>query len=149
MQEVDDALAHQRPREPVQRWGGMTATLRLEHGVRAPGQARHWIVSRCHEWDCDGLTDLAALMVTELVTNVFLHARTDCLIHAAYDHPTLMVTVTDHDAGEFSPQPLSTTAENGRGLAIVAELADTWGIDHADGAKSIWFHLSDAHQPHA
>jgi hypothetical protein len=25
----------------------------------------------------------------------------------------------------------------------VAELADAWGIEHGDGAKSVWFHLSD------
>lgn len=127
----------------------MTDTLRLEHGIRAPGHARRWIIQRCHEWQCDALADAAALMVTELVTNVFLHARTDCLVHAAFDRPILTVTVTDGDNQELSAQPPSITAEQGRGLAIVAALADTWGIQHSDGAKSIWFHLSDADQPHA
>ena len=127
----------------------MSDTLRLEHDIRAPGQARRWLVQQCHKRHCDVLADPAALIVTELVTNVFLHARTDCLIHAAFDHPTLTVTVTDQDNRELTPQSPSSTAEDGRGLAIVEALADTWGIKHADGVKSVWFHLSNAHQPHA
>lgn len=128
----------------------MTDRLRLEHGIRAPGHARRWIVQRCHEWHCDALADAAALIVSELVTNVFLHARTDCLIHAAFDHPTLTVTVTDGDDQELSAQPPSTTvAEDGRGLSIVAALADVWGIQHSDGTKTVWFRLSDTEQPEA
>ena len=120
----------------------MFDTLRLEHDIRAPGHARRWIMQRCHKWDCDALADPAGLMITELVTNVFLHARTDCLIHAAFDPPTLAVSVSDEDGQEFSPPSPSNTAEEGRGLAIVAGLADTWGIQHGDGAKSVWFRLS-------
>jgi anti-sigma regulatory factor (Ser/Thr protein kinase) len=127
----------------------MSDSLRLEHGIRAPGQARRWLVQRCRKWDCDALADSAALITTELVTNVFLHARTDCLIHAAFVHPTLTVTVTDQDNRELSVQPPSDTAEDGRGLAIVAGVADAWGVKQADGAKTVWFHLSNANQPHA
>ncbi|HSE08842.1 MAG TPA: ATP-binding protein [Nocardioidaceae bacterium] len=126
----------------------MTNTLRLEHGIRAPGRARRWIVQRCQEWRCDAIADDAALMVTELVTNVFLHARTDCLIHAEFVRSMLTVAVTDGDNEEISAHPPSTTAEDGRGLAIVAALADTWGIQHNDGAKSVWFRLSHTQQPH-
>ena len=130
--------------------GPMSDMVRLEHGVRAPGQARRWLVQRCHKWDCDALADPAALMITELVTNVFLHARTDCVIHAAFNPPTLAVSVSDEDGQELSRRgEPSSTAEDGRGLAIVAALADAWGIQHADGTKSVWFHLSNTEQPHA
>lgn len=125
----------------------MSDTLRLEHGARAPGQARRWIIQRCQEWNCDGLADSAALMISEVVTNVFLHARTDCLIHADFDPPILAVTVTDEDDQELSPQPPSDTGEGGRGLAIVAELAESWGVHHSDGTKSVWFHLDNTRQP--
>jgi len=122
-------------------------TLRLEHGIRAPRHARQWITQRCHEWHRDTLADSAALMISELVTNVFLHARTDCVIHAAFDPPILTVTVTDEDTHEVSLRAPSTTAEDGRGLSIVTALADTWGIQHGDGAKTVWFHLSSTSQP--
>ncbi len=119
----------------------LSDTLRLEHDIRAPGHARRWIIQRCHEWRCDDLADSAALLVTELVTNVFLHAGTDCLVHAAFDHPVLAVTVTDWDPHDPLVRARSTTAENGRGLAILDAIADAWGIQDADGAKNVWFHL--------
>jgi anti-sigma regulatory factor (Ser/Thr protein kinase) len=122
----------------------MSETLRLEHDIRAPGHARHWITQRCHEWHCDDLADLAALLISELVTNVFLHARTECLVHADFDHPLLTVTVTDRDNEGLllhSPSTSGEYAEHGRGLDILAMLADTWGIQHNDGAKSVWFHI--------
>ena len=120
----------------------MIETLRLEHDVRAPRRARHWIVQCCDEWQCGALADSAALMVTELVTNAFLHARTDCVVHAAFTAPTLRVTVTDEDSREISAKSLSHTAEEGRGLVIIAALADTWGVEHHAGTKSVWFDLS-------
>jgi hypothetical protein len=133
----------------------MSDTLRLEHGIHAPGHARRWIVERCHEWQCDALADSAGLLVTELVTNVFLHARTDCLIQAEFDRPVLAVTVTDWGAHDLSMsiRPTSTTAEGGRGLAILEAVADDWGIQKADGAehpdhaKSVWFRLADRPPP--
>ncbi len=115
--------------------------LRLEHDIRSPGRARHWIVQRCHAWDCDGLADHAALLTSELVTNVFLHARTDCLVEAAFEPPTLTVSVTDGDVHDVSPQSPGTGAEAGRGLAIIAALADAWGVEHGEGTKSVWFDL--------
>lgn len=150
VQEVDDAPGPPTAVSGVgaQRRGPMSDTLRLEHGIRAPGHARRWIMQRCHEWHCDALADSAALMISELVTNVFLHARTECTIHATFDHPILTVTVTDGDSHELALHSPSTTAEDGRGLAIVAGIADTWGIQHSDAGKSIWFRLSDTNQPH-
>src|SRR4051812_13592817 len=128
----------------------MSDTLRLEPGIHAPGHARRWIVSRCREWQCDGLADSAALFVTELVTNVFLHARTHCLIHAEFERAVLTVTVTDWGVADLSThRATSTTAEGGRGLAIVEAVADAWGIRRADGTtrshhgKTVWFRLQD------
>jgi anti-sigma regulatory factor (Ser/Thr protein kinase) len=127
----------------------MSDTLRLEHGIHAPGHARRWLVQRCHEWQCDALADSAALLITELVTNVFLHARTDCLIEAEFDRSVLVVTVTDWDSHDLSVRPTSATAESGRGLAILEAVADDWGTRKADGTahpdhgKSVWFRLVD------
>lgn len=64
-----------------------------------------------------------------------------------FEHLVLTVTVTDQDARELSMRSLTTTAENGRGLTIVA--ADGWGISHGDGAKSIWLQIGTADQPHS
>jgi anti-sigma regulatory factor (Ser/Thr protein kinase) len=120
----------------------MIETLLLEHDVRAPSLARHWIMQRCRGWHCEALADSVALMTSELVTNVFLHARTDCRVEARYEAPTFSVTVTDGAIEELSPQPASVVAEEGRGLAIVEALADKWGVERNDGTKSVWFDIS-------
>jgi anti-sigma regulatory factor (Ser/Thr protein kinase) len=120
----------------------MPDTVRLVHDARAPQRARRWITHLCHEWGCGELSDLASLLVTELVTNVYLHAASDCLIHAAYAHQTLSVAVTDEDDNEVSPGASSVTDETGRGLAIVTALADAWGTRLNGGTKEVWFDLS-------
>jgi anti-sigma regulatory factor (Ser/Thr protein kinase) len=125
----------------------MSDTLRLEHGIRAPALARRWIVQRCREWECPELADSAALLVSELVTNVFLHARTDCSIHATFDRSVLAVTVADGGSHELVVHPASTSAEDGRGLAILEAVADEWGIERSGGTNSVWFHLIDQPPP--
>ena len=120
----------------------MPDTVRLVHDARAPQRARRWITQLCHEWGCEELSDIASLMVTELVTNVYLHAGTDCVIQAAYAPPTLSVAVRDEDGTEVWPGPASDTEENGRGLAIVAALSDAWGTRRNGGTKEVWFDLS-------
>ena len=123
-------------------------TVHLDHGVRAPRHARRWIVQHCHDWGCDELADTAALMLNELVTNVFLHAGTDCLIRAGFEAPILAVTVSDEDRTALSADRPPDTAESGRGLAIIAALAHSWGIHHHGNAKSVWFQLStDDYRP--
>ena len=122
----------------------MPETVRLEHGVRAPSYARRWMAEQCSTWGCDDLADTASLIVSELVTNVFLHAGTECMIEAAYAHPELTVIVSDGHVAEVYPQDLGLGSEQGRGLAIVATLADTWGVEYQDDDKSVWFTVTSA-----
>jgi len=122
----------------------MPETVRLAHGARAPSYARRWMAEQCSTWGCDDLADTASLIVSELVTNVFLHAGTACTIEADFAHPELTVAVSDGHSAELYVRQASATAEHGRGLAIVASLADTWGVDHQRADKSVWFTVSAA-----
>jgi anti-sigma regulatory factor (Ser/Thr protein kinase) len=80
------------------------------------------------------------------VTNAVVHAHTAVELCAARDDDgALRVDVFDRAAGSDvaprrrTPDPAS---ENGRGLAIVASLASSWGVDEAGSGKSVWFTLS-------
>jgi len=80
------------------------------------------------------------------VTNAVVHAHTAVELCAAReDDGALRVDVFDRGTGGHvvprrrSPDP---AAENGRGLAIVASLASSWGVDDAGNGKSVWFTLS-------
>ncbi|GAA0255550.1 hypothetical protein GCM10009539_45960 [Cryptosporangium japonicum] len=92
------------------------------------------------------LVDAAELLVTELVTNAVVHARSRArvLIVTAGDRSRVRIEVHD-DAfepprmGGFDPD-----ATSGRGLALVNAMSDRWGVEPQGPArpgKRIWFEL--------
>ena len=87
--------------------------------------------------------DDAVLMVSELVTNAVRYvADDDVLLRASVDDGLLRVDV--RDGGRTLPRLPDLPewdAEGGRGLALVAELADLWGSEVVAGVKNLWFEL--------
>lgn len=123
----------------------------------APGAARALLRGALAEWAERGLpgtehlTDRlagdAVVVVSELVTNAVVHAGTDVELDCRLEPETgaLVVEVLDHhpsraprDAAEPSHEP----PEYGRGLRLVAALAESWGITYRTGAKTVWARLT-------
>jgi anti-sigma regulatory factor (Ser/Thr protein kinase) len=89
------------------------------------------------------LTETAELLVSELVTNAVVHAGTPVEIAVAVlDDLTVMVTVSDGSAHAPVTRDYAATASTGRGLVLVQELADRWGVQVTPAGKSVWFCLS-------
>ena len=86
----------------------------------------------------------AQLLTTELVTNGVLHARTRLTLGVVNGDDRVLVTV--EDANQLLPeqQPYSDTRTSGRGMALLRELAQEWGIDVDDEGKTVWFTLPRA-----
>jgi hypothetical protein len=62
------------------------------------------------------------------------------------------VRLAVHDGGDgFSPSvgPLDPPAVGGQGLAIVAALAETWGVERHRGGCTVWCELSVPEEPAA
>ncbi len=125
----------------------------------------------------DRLADDAVTVTNELVTNAVVHAGTTVdlvlrLEEEGGDEPSaaLVLEVTDHhparpvSGDEPGPGPgpgpgpdgavageLPDPAEYGRGLQLVATLADSWGITYRTGLKTVWARLpvDDWSAPHA
>ncbi|MFD0345049.1 ATP-binding protein [Kitasatospora aburaviensis] len=77
------------------------------------------------------------LVVSELVTNVVRYGDPPCrlrLIHA----DRLSVEVSDGEASSPHLRHARTTDEGGRGLYIVSQLADRWGVRFAATGKTVW-----------
>ncbi|WP_405458777.1 SpoIIE family protein phosphatase [Streptomyces globisporus] len=111
----------------------------------------------------DRLADDAVTVTNELVTNAVVHAGTTVdlvlrLEEEGGDEPSaaLVLEVTDHhparpvsgDEPDPAPEPgravageLPDPAEYGRGLQLVATLADSWGITYRTGLKTVWARL--------
>ena len=87
------------------------------------------------------LVDAAELMVSELATNCVQHAHTDFEITIrTRDEVRVEVRDAGHGRPEVqSPPPL---APSGRGLRIVQEISDAWGIIPSPSGKTVWFALN-------
>ena len=89
-------------------------------------------------WE-DRLDD-ADLMVSELIANVALHARSACTVTIVATDSTLRVDVAD--ASPVLPQlrNFSIDATTGRGIRLIDTLAESWGAEPGpEGGKTVWF----------
>jgi anti-sigma regulatory factor (Ser/Thr protein kinase) len=87
----------------------------------------------------------AELLTTELVTNAVMHARTSVHLTLQWDARVLLVTVEDRhpiapDSNSVDP---ATMEESGRGMTLVASLADDfgWSLLGNGLGKMMWFVL--------
>ncbi|WP_189450668.1 ATP-binding protein [Streptomyces abikoensis] len=109
------------------------------------GQVRRIVSAQLRYWHLDALIDLAALGVTELLTNVHQHAEPDkrCTVEIDLVPSRLTVSVRDHDPRLPSIGDADTGSTHGRGLALVAALSSSWGVQQRhDGGKVVWFTLA-------
>ena len=108
------------------------------------GRARRFVIAALHEIGAERLTDVAALLVSELVTTAVLHARTEVLLRVVCTDPERGVRVEVVDSSLDAPQQRHYGAEavTGRGMLLVESLADAWGADVGPTGKVVWFELS-------
>jgi len=87
------------------------------------------------------LVETAELLVSELVTNAVVHARTsiDLLITAGADG--LRVAVRDGSTHLPSRRHYGRAATTGRGLELVGLLSRRHGTDTDDAGKTVWFEI--------
>ncbi len=93
------------------------------------------------------IVDVVALLVTELATNAVLHARTAFRVVLDQSDHRITVRVEDGSARVPSPRHYPTDAMTGRGLALVEELADNWGVRRSPTGKEVWFEISYGEPP--
>ncbi|HET9657081.1 MAG TPA: SpoIIE family protein phosphatase [Kineosporiaceae bacterium] len=113
--------------------------------------ARHYVRDLLHAWGLARLAEAAELLVSELVTNAVVHTAGQVrlsLRRTAGDR----VWIGVQDDSERMPRQQSAGGDDvaGRGLAIVALLADRWGVEpcSSGGGKIVWLELC-ACGPHA
>ncbi|MER6244224.1 ATP-binding SpoIIE family protein phosphatase [Streptomyces griseorubiginosus] len=122
-----------------------------------PGAARALLRATLSEWaelalpGSEFLTpwqsDDAVVVVSELVTNAVVHAGTEVELDGRLEAHTgaLVIEVLDHHPSR-APRDGDTETpygipEYGRGLRLVAALAESWGITYRTGAKTVWARL--------
>lgn len=117
------------------------ATVELRPAPQSAGLARRFVRDQVRAWGVGTDEDDVALMVSELVTNVGLHARTEAIVTLFLRDGCLRVEVTDRSPLQVEVRPHALGAEAGRGLRIVGALASDWGVRHAPIGKTVWFEV--------
>ncbi|MFI8074778.1 ATP-binding protein [Streptomyces sp. NPDC086033] len=94
------------------------------------------------DWAVSERSDDVLLCVGELTTNALLHGvpphpcfRLDLALLAG---GVLRVEVHDSGPGEIRIPDTTPESERGRGLLLVAALADDWGVRERDPGKIVW-----------
>ncbi len=82
--------------------------------------------------------DIVALLVTELVTNAILHARTPLLLTLERRPGHVRICVEDQSSEQPRLQRYEADAITGRGLALVEQLSSSWGVDGTASGKVVW-----------
>ena len=107
----------------------------------AVGDARRFLRAVLSDWGEDGFDFGAPLVLTELVTNAVLHARTPYEVHVSLDGAHLSIEVRDCNAHLPRQRHYRQDSTTGRGLLLVSELCSDWGVREVDDGKVVWAHV--------
>jgi anti-sigma regulatory factor (Ser/Thr protein kinase) len=90
------------------------------------------------------IIDAASLLLSELVTNAIVHARTDVEVRLVTDDHMLRAEVSDGDPTMPTARRPSALTDTGRGLQLIEDLANRWGVSGSAVGKTVWFELTFA-----
>ena len=113
----------------------------LERGASAAATARRLVVQRLADSGLDELSDAAALLTTELVTNVLVHTDSAPTVRVSVDADVVRIEVADCCPATPVAGLLDPAAGSGRGLVLVAQLTRRWGVTRVPDGKVVWAEL--------
>ncbi|MCL2551497.1 MAG: SpoIIE family protein phosphatase [Actinomycetia bacterium] len=112
---------------------------------------RHDVRAMLHDWCSADQRESAVLLVSEMITNVLVHTDEDATLTAQVTGMpgtrSLHIEVGDRSDDMPHRRSPGEMASSGRGLLLMEELADAWGVDPRGDGKSIWFELHEARPP--
>ena len=89
----------------------------------------------------DEVSECAALLTSELVTNAVLHAATPFTVTLHLMADRIRVDVADGNPVVPAIKDYAADAATGRGLTLFNTLASDWGVQPVIGGKIVWFEL--------
>ncbi len=114
------------------------AELTLAPDPSAARVARAWVAEVLADWP-EGAVDSARLLMSELVTNAVLHARTEISLGCRLEEASARFEVGDRQRGGPTPKRYVADSPTGRGMRLVATLAEAWGVERTPSSKVVWF----------
>lgn len=116
------------------------SVLELAPTTDSVPMARRFARAALRESSAD--VDTVLLLVSEVVTNAVLHARSD--IRLVVEDRQDVARVEVHDSSRISPRMhhFRLASATGRGLRMLDQLSRTWGVEVVSGTgKVVWFEV--------
>ncbi|MFI1767550.1 SpoIIE family protein phosphatase [Streptomyces sp. NPDC020800] len=117
--------------------GDRVAEWQMPSDPAAVSQARAFVGRRLAEWGLEELSFSTELILSELVTNAIRYGRGPIGIRLLRER-TLICEVSDRSTTSPHLRYAASTDEGGRGLFLVAQIADRWGTRYTPDGKIIW-----------
>lgn len=116
--------------------------LRLPPSTESVPVARQFAREQLRHSQSD--VETVVLLVSEVVTNAVLHARSEVVLLIQQRQDVTRIEVSD--ASPVPPRLHNFTAESatGRGLRLLDQLALRWGADSSGTGKVVWFEVGSA-----
>ena len=135
----DDDVAVLVARVPPPGADASSATLPIAAEPRAVADARGFVAAALRSRGTDeAVVQRAVLLTSELVTNAVLYGRPP--IRLRLRHTARHAIIEVYDGTAVLPRRLRPTPddEHGRGIQLVASLAERWGTRPLPHGKSVW-----------
>lgn len=119
-----------------------TASMDLAPAPASARTARHFATEVLRGWGSEeDVVDTVLLLLSEVVSNVILHARTDLRICLVAHRDRVRVEVVDGAPGPIRRRVSGPEDQGGRGTELVEALAEAWGTDRLTTGKRVWFEV--------
>ncbi|GHE28763.1 hypothetical protein GCM10018771_04950 [Streptomyces cellulosae] len=117
------------------------ARWELPDDPAAVSRLRQEAARQLSEWDLEELDFTTELLVSELATNAIRYAAQPSELRLIFDR-ALICEVSDCSSTSPRLRRAKSTDEGGRGLFLVAQLAQRWGTRYTVNGKVIWVEQS-------
>ncbi|MFC7915139.1 SpoIIE family protein phosphatase [Streptomyces sp. NPDC057386] len=114
------------------------ASWELESDPAIVSRARRVASEQLTRWGLDDAAFVTEMVVSELVTNAIRYGRPPLRLRLIHQNDTLVSEVYDSSGTTPHMRRARIFDEGGRGLLLVAQLADRWGTRHDRVGKAVW-----------
>ncbi|MFE0421411.1 SpoIIE family protein phosphatase [Streptomyces sp. NPDC058953] len=142
---VLDALPGAQPRDDIALLVARTRRLDAERiaewdvpsDTAAVAPVRAECAARLRAWGLESISFTTELIISELITNAIRYAAQPIAVRMIHS-TSLICEVFDGSSTAPHLRRAAITDEGGRGLFLVAQLADRWGTRYTVRGKAIW-----------
>ncbi len=113
------------------------AEWQVPNDPAAVGEIRSQVSRRLADWGLEELAFTTELILSELVTNAIRYGGETVQVRVVRDR-SLICEVFDSSSTSPHLRYAAMTDEGGRGLFLVAQLAERWGTRYTPAGKVIW-----------